>query len=198
MRNPLVFPGFVVSFQHHHLLVYGPEADALGAPHFGPPVEVRPGYRLVDQPDYLLPTTAIDDIGQRFEGAHAYAWIETRGDAFPRADAIGTLPSGQPQSVFIKELDLADMAVFALAPEGEGGAVRLSLAIEARPVPDGAALAPVECPAELVAFERALPCYRLAPGAFGAPAAALLSQLLSTRRRDWRVTFDQLDDLIEL
>ena len=56
---------------------------------------------------------------------------------------------------------------------------------------------PIPCPPALEPFSRALPCYRLAPGTFGAPAYALLSHLLASARRDWTVTFDQLDDLIE-
>jgi hypothetical protein len=196
--DPLNFAGLVLPFQRRHVLVYGPEAEAIGEPLFGPPVHIRPGYRLIARPDYLLPTAAIDDRGQRFEGQAAYAWIETHGDAFPRADAIGTLASGEPENVFIKELDLAELAVFATASPGTGRPVRLSLAIEALAVPDGDALTPIPSPPDLQLFERALPCYRLAPGAFGAAGAAILSQLLSTGRRDWRVTFDQLDDLLQL
>jgi hypothetical protein len=196
--KPLVFPGLVMPFQRHHVLVYGPEAGALGEPLFGPPVHLRPGYRLVLRPEYLLPTAAIDDVGQRFEGTDAYTWIEQRGDAYPRADALGTLASGQPENVFIKELDLADLELFAAPATGSGRPLRLSLAIEALAVPDGDALTPIPCPPALELFQRALPCYRLAPGAFGAAAAALLSQLLATGRRDWRVTFDDLDDLLQL
>ena len=198
MPPQLVFPALVIPFQRRHLLVYGPDAAALSEPLFGPPVALRPGYQLHHRPDYLLPTAAIDDVGQRFEGAAAYDWIERRGDAFPRADAIGTLLSGQSASVFMKELDLAEMALFA-APVGEvGRPVRVALALEARAVPDGDALTPVACPPELGLFARAVPCYRLAPGVFGAAAAAILSQLLASGRRDWRLTFDQLDDLLEL
>ena len=197
MPNPLYFPAVAVPFQSKHLLVYGPDAGALGEPLFGPPVEVRPAYLLVGRHDYLLPEAAIDDIGQRFEGTEAYVWIESRGDAFPRADVIGTLPSGASESVFMKELDLAELALFASPPNGGGHPVRLALAIEALAVPDGLALAPIELPQVLEPYSRALPCYRLAPGAFGAPAAAILSQVLASGRRDWTVTFDQLDDLIE-
>ncbi len=197
MPPQLIFHGLVIPFQRHHLLVYGPDAAALGEPLFGPPVELRPGYRLHHRPDTLLPTAAIDDVGQRFEGPAAYAWIEQRGDAYPRADAIGTLSAGQAETVFMRELDLAELALFA-APVGEGDRpVRVALALEARAVPDGNALAPVDCPPELELFARAVPCYRLSPGIFGAAAAAILSQVLSTGRRDWRLTFDQLDDLLE-
>lgn len=178
--------------------MYGPEAEALGEPLFGPPVEIRPGYLLVDRHAYLLPTAAIDDIGQRFEGAEAYAWIEARGDAFPRADVLGTLVSGQAETVFMKELDLAELAVYAAPPAGSTRPVRLSLVLEARAVPDGNALVPIRCPPELELFGRALPSYRLAPGAFGAAGASILAQLLASARRDWRLTFDQLDDLLEL
>ncbi len=196
--KPLIFPGLVLAFQHHHLLVYGPEAEALGEPRLGPPVQLRPGYHLIGRPAYLLPTAAIDDLGHRYEGSDAYTWIESRGDGYPRADAIGSLDDGQPESVFIKELDLAELALFALPVAGGGQPLRLSLAIDARAVPDGDALTPIAAPPELELFERALPCYRLAPGAFGAAAAAILSQLLASGRRDWRVTFDQLDDLLQL
>ena len=197
MPNPLYFPALVVPFVSKHLLVYGPDAGALGEPLFGPPVELRPGYLLIGRHDYLLPAAAIDDIGQRFEGTEAYAWIEGRGDAFPRADVIGTRPSGADESVFMKELDLAELTLYAAPANGGGHPVRLALAIEARAVPDGLALAPIEPPPVLEPYSRALPCYRLAPGAFGAAGAALLSQLLASGRRDWTVTFDQLDDLVE-
>jgi hypothetical protein len=197
MPTPLYFPALVIPFQRYHLLVYGPDAGALGEPLFGPPVEVRPAYLLVGRHDYLLPAAAIDDIGQRFEGIQAYDWIEARGDAFPRADVIGTLPSGANESVFMKELDLAELALYAAPANGGGHPVRLALAIEARAVPDGLALTPTDCPPVLAPFSRALPCYRLAPGAFGAAGAAILSQLLASGRRDWTMTFDQLDDLIE-
>jgi len=54
------------------------------------------------------------------------------------------------------------------------------------------ALTPVPLPVPLLS--RALPCYRLAPGVFGAVGAAILNQLLASGRRDWRLTFDDLDD----
>lgn len=197
MSQPLHFDGLVLAFQGQHLLVFGPDAGAVGEPLFGPPVALRPAYLLVGRHDYLLPTAAIDDIGQRFEGNEAYEWIEARGDAFPRADVLGTLPSGARESVFMKELDLAELALYAMPANGDGPPVRLSLAIEARAVPDGLAISPIPCPPTLEPYQRALPCYRLAPGALGAPAAGLLSQLLASGRRDWTVTFDQLDDLLE-
>jgi hypothetical protein len=197
MPTALLFPGFVLPFVNHHLLVYGPEAGALGTPLFGPPVELRPAYPLVGRPDLLMPTAAIDDVGQRFEGAAAYDWIENRGDAFPRADAIGRLLSGQAESVFMKELDLAELAVYAAPADGAGQPVRVTVAIEALAVPDGLALAPIGCPPELEVFSRALPCYRLAPGTFGAPAAAILTQLLAAPQRGWRLSFDELDDAFE-
>lgn len=191
---PLEFPALVLPFNQHHLLVYGPDAEALGAPLFGPPVHLRPGYWLLARQDYLLPTAIIDDYGQRFDAPECYEWIEARGDAFPRADAIGILPSGEKCSVFMKEVDLAEMAVFASPANAAHPIVRVDLAIEARAVPDGFALTPVEFPIPLLA--RAVLCYRLAPGAFGAVGAAILAQLLAARppRTDWRLTFDEMDD----
>jgi hypothetical protein len=64
-------------------------------------------------------------------------------------------------------------------------------------VPDGLALSPVPLPPALEQFARALPCYRLAPGAFGALGAALVHKLLASGRRDLTITFDDLDDLVE-
>jgi hypothetical protein len=187
------FPGLVIPFTQYHLLVYGPDADALGPALFGPPVHLRPGYWSLPHNDYLLPTETIDDFGQRFPAPECYEWIEARGDAFPRADAIGILRSGQQASAFMKELDLAVMAAFA-APSSQSTAfTRLDLALQALPVPDGYALTPIPPPLPLLA--RALPAYRLAPGAFGAAGAAILTQLLATRRTDWRLTFDDVDDL---
>jgi len=198
MLHPLIFSGLAVSFLRHHLLLYGPDAAAFGEPVFGPPLALRPGYRLHRRPEFLLPTAAIDDFGQRFEGTQAYEWIESVGDSYPRADVVGTLAGGQHETVFMKELDLAELALYATPASGSGRAVRLTLALEALAVPDGDALSPIACPPELALFERALPCYRLAPGTFGAASAAILSQLLGSARRDWHLTFDQLDDLLEL
>jgi hypothetical protein len=202
---PLEFPGLIIPFNQHHLLVYGPDADALGAPLFGPPVFLRPGYWLLTRQEYLLPTAVIDDYGQRFDAPECYEWIEARGDAFPRADVIGVLTSGEKHSVFMKELDLAVMAAFA-APVGQSSRlagqvgnlpyVRIDLAIEALVVPDGFALTPIPLPSPFQWLSRALPSYRLAPGVFGAVGAAILNQLLATHptRADWRLTFDELDD----
>jgi len=201
---PIEFSGIIVSFNQRHLLVYGPDADALGTPLFGPPVSLRPGYWLLARQDYLLPTATIDDIGQRFDAPECYAWIEARGDAFPRADAIGILPSGEKQSVFMKELDLAVIAAFA-APVGQAASlpgqvgnlsyVRVDLAIEARAVPDGYALAPIPLPSPIQLLSRALPSYRLAPGVFGAVGAAILNHLLARPERQLRLTFDDVDDM---
>ncbi len=192
---PLDFPGRLLPFAHHYLLVYGPDAEALGAPLFGPPVDLRPGYRCLTRDEYLLPVEVVDDIGQRFPAPDCYAWIEQRGDAFPRADMIGVLASsGEKHSAFMKEMDLVEMAVFA-GPVGQIGSlpcVRVGLAIEASAVPDGFALVPIDFPLGL--FARALPCYRLAPGVFGAVGAAIITQLLASSRRDWKLTFDDIDD----
>ncbi len=204
---PIEFSGIILPFNQRHLLVYGPDAEALGTPLFGPPVSLRPGYWLLTRQDYLLPTATIDDIGQRFDAPECYEWIEARGDAFPRADVIGVLPSGEKQSVFMKELDLAVMAAFASpavhAPAGNSsitlGAgvprIRVDLAIEALAVPDGYALAPIPLPPPIQLLARALPSYRLAPGAFGAVGAALLNHLLANPHQQLRLTFDDLDDV---
>jgi hypothetical protein len=195
---PIEFSGIIIPFNQHRLLVYGPDAEALGAPLFGPPVYLRPGYWSLRHNDYLLPTEVIDDIGQRFDAPECYEWIEARGDAFPRADAIGVLASGEKQSVFMKELDLAVMAAFAVAAfavadprsEAEGTSslegsspVRLDLAIEALAIPDSYALTPTPLPAPIAWLDRALPCYRLAPGVFGAVGAAILNQILANPQR---------------
>jgi hypothetical protein len=204
---PYEFTGFILSFNQRHLLAYGPDADALGTPLFGPPVYLHPGYWLLTRQDYLLPTATIDDIGQRFDAPECYEWIEARGDAFPRADAVGVLPSGEKQSVFLKELDLAVMAAFATpaghAPAGNPSTalragmpcIRVDLAIEARAVPDGYALTPIPLPSPIQLLSRALPSYRLAPGVFGAVGAAILTHLLTHPDNQLRLTFDDVDDL---
>lgn len=190
----LELPALVVPFQGFHLLVYGPQAAALGAPILGPLVYLWPAYHLWDQPDYVLPTTVVDDIGQEFGAPDCYGWLETQGDLFPRSDVMGWLASGQKASVFTKQLDLTYLFAFASStPEG-GPFTRLDLALEARAVADGLALTPVPSPVPLL--ERALPSYRLSPGVFGAVGAAILGQLLAVGRRDWRLTFDQIDDLV--
>jgi hypothetical protein len=193
---PIAFPGLILTYNHQQVLVYGPEAEALGVPQFGPPAYVRPAYWLWEDQTYLLADAAIDDIGQRFDDAAAYAWIEARGDAFPRADLLGRLPSGERRQVFIKEVDLAAVAAYA-ASAPDGPSVPLALLLEARAVPDGYALHPADLPAELAPLARALPAYRLSPGAFGALGAALINRLIDNHRRDWAVTFDDIDNLAD-
>jgi hypothetical protein len=188
--------GLVIPFAAARVLVVGPDAEAFGVPLFGPPVFVRPGYLLWNGRGYLLPDEAIDDVGHRYRGRDAFQWIEQRGDAYPRADAIGVLTSGAPESVFMKELDLANVALFA-SGQPSGTPVRLDLLLEALAVPDGLALSPVPPPDDLAPFARALPSYRLAPGVFGALGAALVHKILGSGRRDLEVTFDDLDDLVE-
>ncbi len=163
-----LFSGFVVSINHHVLLAYGPEAEALaalGTVLCGPALILRPGYHLFFEPDYLLPEAVIDDRGQRFAAPECYEWIEAHGDLFPRADAIGVRPSGQPQTVFLKALDLTDMAVFAAPETPASGAsyVRVEAALEARSEPARRAFEPAPFPVPLL--DRALLSYRLTPNA---------------------------------
>jgi hypothetical protein len=193
---PFEIPGLVIPFQEFHLLVYGPDAAALGAPVLGPLVHLWPAYHLWDQPDYVLPTTVVDDIGQEFGAPDCYEWLETQGDLFPRSDVMGWLASGPKASVFTKQLDLTYLFAFASSTLNGGPFTKLDLVVEARAVADDLALTPIPCPWPL--FERALPSYRLAPGVFGAVGASILSQLLTSGRRDWRLTFDQVDDLVGL
>lgn len=188
------FPALVLPFNQHYLLVHSPDASALGVPLFESPVYVRPGYKLWDAPTYLLPHTVVDDYGQEFGEPGCFDWLETQGDLFPRSDVIGYLPAGGERGVVVKDLDLIDLAVFAAPHATEGPWVRVALAIEARAVPDQYAVVPVESPFPL--FARALPSYRLAPGVFGAVGAAILNQLLSSKRRDWKLTYDELDDML--
>ena len=128
---PVAFSGLVIPFNNHHALVYGPDAEAFGLPLFGLPAYVRPAYWLWEDQNYLLVDETIDDIGQRFSDAAAYAWLEDRGDAFPRADVIGVLPSGERKSVFVKELDLAAVAAYHRGHRGR--ARRLRRRLQGRP-----------------------------------------------------------------
>lgn len=193
---PIEFDGLALPFGRKLVLAYGPDASALNQPLFGPPVLIHPGYRLVGSDDYLLPDEAIDDRGQHFHGQAAVEWIDRAGGAFPRSDAIGRLASGEKLEARLKELDLAEMALFASSgPNGQP--VRLGLAIEALAVPDGYALTPSAPPPELQTFARGLPFYRLAPGVFGAVGVALIQRLLATGRADWRLTFDDLDEMTQ-
>jgi hypothetical protein len=52
-------------------------------------------------------------------------------------------------------------------------------------------------PPELDAYARGVRFYRLAPGVFGALGVALIQRLLATSRADWRVTFDDLDNMMQ-
>jgi hypothetical protein len=186
--------GLVIPFKQHYLLATGPDAGALGLPLFGPPAFLRPGYKLWGEAEYLLPYTVVDDIGQEYGVPEVYEWLETYGDLFPRSDVLGDLAGGGQRGVVTKNLDLTDLGAFASSGPAAGPFVRLALTIEARAVPDGLALAPVPSPAPLLA--RALPAYRLAPGVFGAVGAAILNQLLLSRRPDWRLSFDELDEML--
>jgi hypothetical protein len=186
--------GVVTPHNGHYLLVYGQEAQALGVPLFEQPVFVRPGYRLWERPEYLLPHTVIDDIGQEFGPPDVYEWLETRGDLYPRSDVVGYLPLGGEQSVVAKGLDLIDLGAFASDRDAQSPFVRLSLAIRADPAADTWVVAPE--PSPLPMLGRGLPTYRLSPGVYGAVGAAILNQLLASRRRDFRLTYDELDDML--
>jgi hypothetical protein len=191
------FDGLALPFGRSLVLAYGPDASALSQPLFGPPVFVHPAYRLVGSSEYLLPDEAIDDRGQHFYEQEAVDWIEMLGGVFPRADAIGRLGSGEKAQARLKELDLAVVALFAAA-QPKGQPRRLDLAIEALAVPDGYAVLPTAAPTELESYARGLRFYRLAPGVFGAVGVALIQRLLATGRADWRITFDELDDMMQL
>lgn len=193
---PIAFEGLVLAFGRYLVLAYGPDAPALDQPLFGPPVLIHPAYRLVGSSEYLLPDEAIDDRGQHFHDQDAVDWIEELGGVFPRADALGRLGSGERFQARLKELDLAALALYASA-EPQRPAQRLDLAIEALAVPDGFALTPTTPPPELNHYARGVRFYRLAPGVFGAIAVALIQRLLATGRADWRVTFDDLDDMMQ-
>jgi len=93
-------------------------------------------------------------------------------------------------------MDLAVLALYASAAP-VGPVQRLDLAIEALAVPDGYAIIPTEPPAELAIYARGVRFYRLAPGVFGAMGVALIQRLLATGRPGWRVTFDDLDNLMQ-
>ena len=193
---PIAFDGLAMPFGRNLVLAYGPDAQALNQPLFGPPVLIHPAYRLVGSSEYLLPDEAIDDRGQHFHDQEAVDWIEELGGVFPRADALGRLGSGERFQARLKELDLAALALYA-SVEPQGPVQRLDLAIEALAMPDGYALTPTMPPAELNTYARGVRFYRLAPGVFGAMGVALIQRLLATGRPDWRVTFDDLDDMVE-
>lgn len=187
-------PGVVQLHFGRHVLVYGRDAQALGASVLEDPIWVRPGYKLWEAPDYFLPRLVIDDIGQEFDAPESLTWIEERGDLYPRSEAYGQRASGVEEGHVLKALDLTEMRVFASPSSHSGPYLHLSLAIEAEPVPDRYAVVPAACPVALLA--RGLPTYRLAPGVFGAVGAVILSRLLELRRRDFRLTFDELDDML--
>jgi len=193
---PITFDGLALPFGRKLVLAYGPDAAALNQPLFGPPLIVHPAYRVVGSSSYLLPETAIDDRGQRYHGQDAVDWIETAGGVFPRADAIGRLGSGEHFEARLKELDLAVLALYASATPA-GPVQRLDLAIEALAMPDGFAVTPTEPPLELATYARGVRFYRLAPGVFGAVGVALIQRLLATGRSDWRVSFDELDNMMQ-
>ena len=187
-------PGVIQPHFGRYVLVYGREAQALGLPLLEGPVWIRPGYRLWEAPEYFLPRLVIDDIGQEYDAPESLTWIEEHGDLFPRSEAFGQRADGTEEGYVLKALDLTDMRVFASSSSHSGPFFHLSLAIEAEPVPDNYAVVPAPCP--VPQLSRGLPTYRLAPGVFGAVGAIILSRLLELRRRDFRLTFDELDDML--
>ena len=192
----IAFDGLAMPFGRRLVLAYGPDASALNQPLFGPPLFVHPAYRVVGSPDYLLPDEAIDDRGQHYHGQEAVDWIEMVGGVFPRADAIGRLGTGERAQSRLKELDLAVLALYASAAP-TGPVQRLDLAIEALAVPDGFAVTPTQPPPNLATYARGVRWYRIAPGIFGALAAGIIQRLLASSRADWRLTFDDLDNLMQ-
>lgn len=194
----LEFPGWIVTVQPPasgaepaHVLVYGPEATtymalSVNGTHFGAPIFIRPGYRFFTRPHYLLPTEVVDDIGQRFLAPECYDWLENRGDLFPRSDVIGLISAGGTDSVFVKELDLTELSLFASPSPSSPVMTKLDLALEIIPSPDDYVLFPATFP--LTLFARAIPCYRLSPTLLGPISTTLIGKILHYRLRDWRVT----------
>lgn len=194
---PYLFDGCVLPFNGRFVLAYGPEASALGVPLLEAPVYVRPAYRSQWPPhDYILPSDVIDDHGNHFSAPDIYPWLDEHGDMFPRSDLLGLTQNGQKVETVVKTLDLVDLALFAGADPAGDLWLKIDLALEARAVPDAYALLPAPFPIPL--FDRAVPCYRLAPGVFGAVSAALIGQLLASGQRGLRLTYDQLDDRLRL
>ncbi len=191
---PLEFPARLIRFNQRHILTYGPPAPALGETLIGPPLVLRPGYRFHFRDDYLLPTEIIDDLGQHLPAPACYDWLEQRGDAYPRADVLGQLAStGQNHSAFVKELDLIEQQIYVMGNPPAFPPARADLAVELLPPPDGLALVPQALP--IPAFARALTCYRLHPNVPAALRDLILTRLLTTRRDDWQLTFDELHSL---
>jgi len=192
----IIFDGLAMPFGQKLVLAYGPDAPALNQALFGPPLFIHPAYRVFGTRDYLLPNEAIDDRGQHYHDQEAVDWIEMVGGVFPRADAIGRLPSGERAQSRLKELDLAVLALYASATP-TGPVQRPDLAIEALAVPDGFAVAPTEPPPDLATYARGVRWYRMAPGIFGALGVGIIQRLLASSRADWRLTFDDLDNLMQ-
>jgi hypothetical protein len=107
-----------VTFESHSLLVFG-KLPAGRFPAFGPPVYLRFAFAPALEGEPLIPARVVDDWGAEIVAPDTYEWIAARGKLFPRADAIGLTPSGQPLHCIMKELDLAipPTAYAARSPE---------------------------------------------------------------------------------
>jgi hypothetical protein len=190
------FSGLVIPFNRRHLLLYGPDAAAFGSPLFGPPVFLRPGYKLVWENDFLLPEQAIDDRGQRYDGVQAPIGSRHAAIPFRAPMRSGSGPPARPLGLEMKEIDLAVLAYFASGACRPALRSGLTWRWRRSPFPTAMRWRPSNRLAHWLIC-RALPFYRLAPGAFGAGGAALVSRLLATGQADWRVTFDDLDDTLD-
>ena len=70
--------------------------------------------------DALIPQLVVDDHQVWHAGHELLRFIAAKGNAYPRADAIGVRLSGQDDHVFLRELDLArPFMVMAHSPEYE-------------------------------------------------------------------------------
>lgn len=193
---PLEFSGQLLTYQNTHIVVYGPHTDALmalGESTWPAPVFLHPGYRFYTRPVYIIPTEVIDDIGQRFTPPDCYQWLEEQGDLYPRSDVIGFLDNGSAESVFVKELDLIEIALFAAPTRTAQTVKRITLAIDTTPPTDEYALRPVPFPTLLL--DRAISCYRLDTRLEPDMCRAVLSRLLTHHFRDWRLTHADLQTL---
>lgn len=180
---PLPFTGYLLNFQQRGILAYGPSASSVAAwlpsPRLaGPELQLRPGYAFHTRNTYLLPYTIIDDLGQQFDPPESYQWIEAHGDLYPRADAIGHLPTGEVQTVFLKELDLTTLAVFVGGSPAPHHHVALAIEVQPDPTPTAWALATLPFPLPLLA--RALPTYRIQAQVLETTGPALINRLITS------------------
>ena len=112
-----------VQYKGFNFILSGDGAEAIasrGTNYFGPSILGRYGVAMATRREFFFPARTVDDYGCVYDGQAALDWIVNSGLRHPRADAIGLIEDGSPETLMLRQLDLGvPLGVFVSARRGE-------------------------------------------------------------------------------